>query len=164
MRRLTHAAAVMSVGGAALSVAPPSAQAMLTSEGLGDHAPLRNSYNDDTGGNFGITFSSNTLASNTLASNTLATLDLGATPSTADLGTCADNTSSQFHSFLPIGVALSGAARSVDSGGAANQLAFDNIAAGSETPRGTAVPELNSIGLLCTGLVGLLPMLRRQRS
>jgi hypothetical protein len=154
MRRLTHAAAVMSVGGAALSVAPLSAQTVLASEGLGDHALLRNSYNDGTSGNFGIAFSS----------TALATTDPGATPNAPDHGPCADYPGSQFHHFDPTGATLSGAAGPVDVGGAANQIVSDNNPVGSKTSRGAAVPQPISIVLLCTGLVGLLPMVRRQRS
>jgi hypothetical protein len=53
------------------------------------------------------------------------------------------------HLWLPVGVSFSGIARSVDFGGVANQVAFDNITLGSATPV-TTVPEPST--LLLAGL------------
>ena len=56
------------------------------------------------------------------------------------------------HIWVPIGVTFSGTAYSVDFGGVANQVAFDNITLGSETP--TATPEPCTIVLTAIGLAG----------
>jgi len=61
--------------------------------------------------------------------NVLATIALPTTPSNG-----APDPTGSFSPFVPIGVAFSGTARSVDFGGSANQVAFDNITIGSSTP------------------------------
>jgi hypothetical protein len=53
-----------------------------------------------------------------------------------------------------MGVAFSGLARSVNFGGSANQIAFDNITLGSKDPGGE-IPEPGSMGLLASGLVAV---------
>lgn len=80
----------------------------------------------------------------------LATLDLPITPS--GTGTCT----SAFCPFVAFGVTFEGTAHSVDFGGTANQIAFDNITLGSDTPGGGDVPEPSSWALMITGfgLVG----------
>lgn len=88
----------------------------------------------------------------------LADLILPVTPS---------NPSGVFSPFFPIGVTFSGIAKSVDFGGTANQIAFDNITFGSSTP-GTGsgpgvVPEPGSLALLMTGGLPLFGFLRRRR-
>lgn len=59
-----------------------------------------------------------------------------------------------FSPFVPIGVAFSGTAKSIDFGGTANQIGFDNITFGSATPVGQ-VPEPSALFLLGIGLAGL---------
>lgn len=67
-----------------------------------------------------------------------------------------------FGAWKAVGVAFAGVARSVDFGGSVNQIAFDNITLGSETP-GNPVPEPGSLLLLAAGLAGfgLFRFLRR---
>jgi hypothetical protein len=68
----------------------------------------------------------------------LTTLNLPTTPNNG-----APDPNGQFSPFLPIGVSFSGVARSVDFGGTANQIGFDNITLGAVVPGtgATAVPE-----------------------
>ena len=69
-----------------------------------------------------------------------------------------------YNVLVPFGVSFSGVAHSVDFGGTANQIAFDNITFGSATPMpGTGVvPEPGSLALLFTGGLPLLGLLRRR--
>lgn len=66
--------------------------------------------------------------------------------------------SGSFSPFVPFGVAFSGVAKSVDFGGTANQVAFDNITLGAALPIDpmSAIPEPTNVltlaGLLCFGL------------
>lgn len=62
--------------------------------------------------------------------------------------------------WLPAGVSFNDTAYSVDFGGVANQVAFDNITLGSNVP-GT-VPEPSTMLLLGAGLAGLA-LYRRRR-
>lgn len=59
-----------------------------------------------------------------------------------------------FCPFFPVGVAFAGTARSVSFAGVANQIVFDDITFGSDTPGGE-VPEPASLALLGLGLAGL---------
>ena len=69
--------------------------------------------------------------------NILTTLSLPTTPNSG-----APDPNGQFSPFLPIGVSFSGIAKSVDFGGTANQIGFDNITLGATIPGGsTQVPE-----------------------
>jgi len=61
--------------------------------------------------------------------NVLATIALPVTPANG-----APDPTGSFSPFVPIGVTFSGTARSVDFGGSAGQVAFDNITIGSSTP------------------------------
>jgi hypothetical protein len=81
----------------------------------------------------------------------LANLDLPVTPSDGGdpLGS--------FSPFVPIGVAFSGIARSVDFAGTENQIGFDDITFGSVTPGDpapTPVPEPGTLLLLGSSLSG----------
>lgn len=87
----------------------------------------------------------------------LATIDLPVTPST-----CDPIYSAGFCPFVPVGVAFAGTAKSVAFAGVANQVVFDDVTFGSETP-GTTVPEPLSAALLGTGLLGMA-LLRRRRA
>ncbi|HEY6292762.1 MAG TPA: PEP-CTERM sorting domain-containing protein [Terriglobia bacterium] len=87
----------------------------------------------------------------------LASLDLGVTPEGG--GTC--NTA--YCPWVPIGVSFDGTAQSVDFGGSANYIGFDNITLGASTPGGAA-PEPASLMLFGSGLVGLASRIRRRRN
>ncbi len=93
----------------------------------------------------------------------LATLNLPVTPS-GPFGPppCTIGSPQVFCPFEPIGVSFSGTAMSVDFGGTANQIAFDNITLGSSTPVGT--PEPATLALLGTGLAALGWARRRRRA
>jgi len=86
----------------------------------------------------------------------LAHLNLPTTPSDG-----GDPTGS-FSPFFPIGVTFPGTARSIDFGGTANQIGFDNITFGSATPGGTNVPEPSTLLLLGTGLASVAWVARRR--
>jgi hypothetical protein len=75
----------------------------------------------------------------------LTTLNLPTTPNSG-----APDPTGEYSPFLPIGVSFNGIARSVDFGGTANQIAFDNITLGATIPTGgTQVPEpLTIVGTL----------------
>lgn len=62
--------------------------------------------------------------------------------------------------WVPIGVTFDGIAKSVNFGGAARFIAFDNITLGSDTPG--RVPEPGSMMLLGSGLLGLAGVVRRK--
>jgi hypothetical protein len=84
--------------------------------------------------------------------NILTTLNLPTTPNNG-----APDPTGQFSPFLPIGVSFSGIARSVDFGGTADQIAFDNITLGAAIPNnGTQVPEpFTIVGTIIGGTAAL---------
>lgn len=88
----------------------------------------------------------------------LATLNLPVTPS----GPCPGY-GAGFCPFYPIGVTFSGTAQSINFGGTANQIVFDDVTFGSATP-GNPVPEPSSLILFGTGLVGAAGAIRRKLS
>lgn len=61
--------------------------------------------------------------------NVLASISLPLTQSSG-----APDPTGQFSPLVPVGVSFSGIARSVDFGGTVNQIGFDNITFGSQTP------------------------------
>ena len=89
--------------------------------------------------------------------NILATINLSAS------GSNCGGSSATFSCWNPVGGSFSGTAKSVDFGGVANEIAFDNITIGSATASGgapsaatpAAVPTLSewAIVLLALGLV-----------
>jgi hypothetical protein len=89
----------------------------------------------------------------------LATLAL---PLTADgaVSGCPDNPGANFCPFVPVGVTFSGTAESVNFGGSANEIVFDNITLGSSVATGSA-PEPASVFLLISG-VGAVGLYRRR--
>jgi len=93
----------------------------------------------------------------------LATLAL---PLTADgaVSGCADNSGANFCPFVPIGVTFSGTAESVNFGGSANQIVFDNITLGSSVATGSAAPEPGSVFLLISGMGAMGLGLYRRRA
>jgi hypothetical protein len=98
--------------------------------------------------------------------NLLATLNLPVTPSYG-----GPDPNAPYGTWVPIGVTFPGAARSVDFGGSANYIAFDNITLGRATPIGggdspiaTALPTISLGGMaVLTGLLILAAFLLRGR-
>lgn len=81
--------------------------------------------------------------------NLLASLNLPA------LGSgCGGDPDGSFNCWSAVGVSFSGVAKSVNFGGSANQVGFDNVTLGSENPGGE-IPEPGSMGLLASGLVAV---------
>lgn len=66
-----------------------------------------------------------------------------------------------FSPFFPVGVAFSGTAKSIDFGGTAVQIGFDNITFGSATPGGQ-VTEPATLFLLGIGLAGMVWIARKR--
>lgn len=98
--------------------------------------------------------------------NVLATLNLPVTPRAAGDPNGEDNSS-----FVPIGVSFSGTAKSIDFGGTANQIGFDNVTFGSvipgadPSPPGGSTPAVPfefspSLGLLILGAWGSIMKLK----
>ena len=87
--------------------------------------------------------------------NLLASLVLPVTPLFG-----APDPTGAYSPFIPIGVGFDGVARSVDFGGTVDQIAFDDITLGSDTPilnlaaAERAVPEPGSLILLAAGALG----------
>lgn len=82
--------------------------------------------------------------------NILATLFLPTTPNA-------------YYSWFPIGVAFAGVAHSVDFGGAANYITFDNITLGAVTPGNPGVPEPASWALMVSGFGAVGGAMRARR-
>jgi hypothetical protein len=85
--------------------------------------------------------------------NLLTSLALPTTPNNG-----APDPNGSFSPFVPIGVSFSGIAKSVDFGGTADQIGFDNITLGSATAGGssTQVPEpFTIVGTLIGGMTAL---------
>lgn len=95
--------------------------------------------------------------------NVLASLSLGLTP---DGATACPGYNANFCPFVAAGVAFAGTAKSVVFSGVADQVLFDDVTFGSVTPGdlgGSPVPEPASLGLMATGLVGLVAAAGRRR-
>jgi MYXO-CTERM domain-containing protein len=86
----------------------------------------------------------------------LATINLA-----SNMRGCVGDPNGDFCRFTAIGVTFDGIARSVDFGGTANQIAFDNITIGSEVADPTDTPEPATLALAVIGLAGLLAARRR---
>ncbi|NET72421.1 MAG: PEP-CTERM sorting domain-containing protein [Sphaerospermopsis sp. SIO1G2] len=88
--------------------------------------------------------------------NLLTSLSLPLTPRNG-----APDPTGVFSPFLPFGASFSGVAKSVDFGGAANAIVFDNITLGSATP--VVVPEPASlIGILGVSAFGVTTLRKRK--
>ena len=85
----------------------------------------------------------------------LATLTLPTTPSDCP------GYNAGFCPFVPIGVTFPGTAESINFGGTANQIVFDDVTFGSSTP-GNGVPEPALLPLLGIGLLGLVSIGRKR--
>lgn len=91
--------------------------------------------------------------------NLLASLQL-----TATVGACSGDPSGSFCQFSPVGVTFAGIARSVDFGGSANAIGFDDITLGSVDPGNPSdLPEPATLALSMLGLAGLAASHRRRK-
>jgi hypothetical protein len=88
----------------------------------------------------------------------LANLTLPTTPSGPCPGYGAD-----FCPFFPIGVTFPGTAESINFGGTANQIVFDDVTFGSSTPGPSTIPEPVSL-VLFSSFLGLAGLVRRRKS
>ncbi|WP_253845079.1 PEP-CTERM sorting domain-containing protein [Microcystis aeruginosa] len=74
---------------------------------------------------------------------------------------CTGDPTGLFCNWDPIGVSFAGTAKSVLFGGVANQVGFDSITLGSNTPGPVSVPEPSSLfGLLAVGFLGVGSVLK----
>ena len=96
----------------------------------------------------------NVYSGTNLTGSLLATINL---PVTASDG---GDPTGDFSPFVAAGAAFAGTARSVDFGGTANQVAFDNVTFGSATAGGD-VPEPATMLLLAGGLGAIFALRRR---
>ena len=87
----------------------------------------------------------------------LATLGLS-----ANNGNCVGDPNGAYCNFSPVGVAFAGIAHSVDFGGAADSIGFDDITLGAAIPGGT-VPEPGTLGLLGLAALGFGTLRRKQQ-
>ena len=115
----------------------------------------------DTG--FSFFYSSSTTASVNVydglgaTGNLLASLVLAAQFSE----NCSGDPNGAFCNFSPIGVLFGGIAKSIDFGGTANQIAFDNITLGSAAPGISPVPLPAAAWLFGSALLGFAGFKRR---
>jgi hypothetical protein len=72
---------------------------------------------------------------------------------------CSGDPTGDFCNFSEVAVTFAGTARSIDFGGAAAGIGYDNITFGSATP-GNNVPEPGSIALVGLGLLGMTAVYR----
>lgn len=128
----------------------------------GAAATLNYAAGFDTG--FSFYFSSNTTDGNIQVfdglngtGNVLASIAL---PSQAS-SNCPSGSTGTYCTWTPIGVSFAGTAKSINFGGAANFIAFDNVTFGSAVP---GVPEPSTYALMALGLAGIGFVARRRKS
>ncbi|MCP2730341.1 PEP-CTERM sorting domain-containing protein [Limnofasciculus baicalensis] len=90
--------------------------------------------------------------------NILASLQLPVTPFNG-----APDPTGVFSPFVPIGVAFNGIAKSVNFGGTVNQVGFDNITLGSDTPIKDVPEPASTLGLLALSAMGATSALKRKK-
>lgn len=82
-----------------------------------------------------------------------------------NIDNCGGDPSGSFCRFDAIGAAFAGTARSIDFGGTANLIGFDNITFGAVVPgQGSTVPEPGTFALLGLAAFGIGVARRRQRT
>ena len=89
--------------------------------------------------------------------NLLATLNLSTTAS------ACTGFGATFCPFVAAGVNFAGVAKSVNWGGVANQVVFDDVTFGSATAGGGEVPVPGTLGIVGLGLLGLAKSRRRKK-
>lgn len=82
--------------------------------------------------------------------NVLATLNLTQQANTG----CAPGSSGLYCNWSPIGVAFAGTAKSIDFGGGANFIAYDDVTFGDVTPGAVPEPATWAMMILGFGLIG----------
>jgi len=85
---------------------------------------------------------------------------LGSLNLASNLCGCAGDPQGTYCNWDAVGVTFAGVARSVDFGGAAFQIAFDDITLGRDTPG--QVPEPATIGLTALALAGVFAARRKK--
>ncbi len=78
-------------------------------------------------------------------------------------GGCVGDPSGQYCHWDPVGVAFNGIAKSIDFGGGANFVAYDNVTFGSATAV-PSVPEPSTYALMALGLAGVGFIARRRKA
>ena len=131
---------------------------------LGDTAILNFAAGFDTG--FSFFYSSNGGAVVDVYSGVnktgtkLASLNLA---SNFDNGGCVGDPTGAYCHWDAIGVSFAGIAKSIDFGGTANFVAFDNVTFGSATPV-PGIPEPSTYAMLALGLAGVGFVARRRKT
>ena len=78
-------------------------------------------------------------------------------------GGCKGDPTGDYCHWDPIGVSFAGIAKSIDFGGTANFVAYDNVTFGSATPV-PGIPEPSTYAMLALGLAGVGFVARRRKT